>query len=360
MLDDAAVLHGRQTKWKYVTILILLAAMAAGMEWHLAHGEEFMYVGDELCLEGEWRVSGCSPETEAIALGEELYFADGATVTVLEVPQNAGYTLEAEQNVELVAGGGIFAYTPGAKQLYMLGPQGSKTLNMPGRCDSVAAGESSFAVITAGSGFLTRTDIFSMDGELTGRIGKKNSAMVRCAFFGENLAALCYDTNGQWHLEAYSCQGAPEWEILLETDICYDLVNVGRNLAVWTEDALLFFDKNGSSAGSQLLGSGEIVAWATGEKDYLALVICSRGAYTLKTFSGTGKLLGEAELPMEIRDLEVSGSNICLLDFESLRVYDAFCQLQSVSEDGARAVSIAADGKGLWMLGDGEMMYLDS
>lgn len=360
MLDDALSISGRQTKWKYAIILFMLAMAALGAAWALEHWPEGRYFGRTLSLEGVWKESGCGRETTALALEDRLYLADDDTVTVLDENSNAVYSLEGESGLRLSGESIALAYVPGGNSVHIFGRETSRTLSVPGGVDALAAGETCFALITAGSGYLTQTDIYDYEGRLLGRIGLKSSAMVRCAFTGSYLAALCYGTDGLWSLNFYDSDGTACLHVSLEAEICYDLCPVGEQIAVFTADELLFFDEAGLCTGNYLLGSGEILAWDTGEKGYLALALRSQGKYQLKTFSQGGALLGEAELPLEIRALEVSGSSVCLLDMEGLRVYDAFCHFMSVSGEGARAVSISATEKGLWLLGNGEMMYLNS
>ncbi len=359
MLDDA-VSYGRQTKWKYVMLLISLAGFALGTLWGLEHRQEFLRLGKTLSTEGLWHTSGCSAETSALALEERLFLADGATVTVLDEDLGPVYTLEAENGLRLTGGSMALGYVPCGDRVYILDSMGQHSVRISGGVDAVIPGESSFAVITSGSGLLTRTKIFDYGGDLTGSIDLKDSAMVRGCFVGDRLAALCYGTDGSWRLDFYTASGTQEYSLPLYAEICYDLITVGESIVLWTADELLFFDETGQCVGDFLLGSGEILTWATGGRDYLALVLCSRGEYRLKSFSQDGQVLGEAVLPMEIRALEVTGTSICVLDFENLRVYDAFCDLQSVSGEGARAVTMTATDKALWLLGDGEIMQLIS
>lgn len=359
MLDDA-VSYGRQTKWKYVMLLISLAGFALGALWGLEHRQEFLRLGRTLSTEGLWRTSGCTAETSALALGEQLFLVDGARVTVLDEDLSPVYQLEAENGLQLTRDNTALAYAPCGDRVYILGSRGNHSVRVSGGVDAVIPGENSFAVITSGSGLLTRTKLFDYEGNLTGSVDLKDSAMVRGAFVGDRLAALCYGTDGTWRLDFYMVSGALADRLPLDAEICYDLITVGENIVLWTADELLFLDETGQCVGNFLLGSGEILTWDTGERDYLALVLCSRGEYYLKSFSQTGQVLGEAVLPMEIRDLEVTGTSICVLDFENLRVYDAFCDLQSVSGEGARAVTMTATDKALWLLGDGEIMQLNS
>ena len=360
MWDDALIFRGRQTKWKYALILVVLALLALGLAWTLEHGQSISLHGWKLDLNGVWRESGCDPQTRALALEDRLCLLDDNEITVLDRNLQTVYTLEGEENMILSGEDRVIAYAPSGRQIYLLEKQGWSSLRISGGVDAVASGNAGLAVLTSGSGYLTRTVIFDETGGYTGRVDLKESAMVRFAFLGNHLMALCYGTDGQWQLAQYSLRGELLVSVTLETEICYDLISVGTGVAVLTSDALLFFDESGNPQNSFLIGNGQIAHWATGEKGYLAIVLCSRGQYRLITFSESGEMLGEAELPMEIRDLEVSGSNLCVLDFQQLRIYDPFCRLRQSSREGARAESITAGEKILWLLGDGEMISYKS
>ena len=80
----------------------------------------------------------------------------------------------------------------------------------------------------------------------------------------------------------------------------------------------------------------------------------------LITISPRGEILGQTELPMEIRDMEVLDSFVYVLDDEKILIYDALCTLKGASPQGARAEALAASEDTLWIPGYGEMMILNS
>lgn len=360
MWDDALIFSGRQTKWKCALSLILLAVLAIMAALLLERGQNLRFYGIGLKTEGTWQGFACTPDTKAIAQENRLFLLEDDRISVLDQNLKTLYTVSADRDMMLMSGEKMIAFSPMGKQVLLLDDQAQITVPVSGGVDAVAAGQHGFAVITSGSGCITRSKILDYDGTVTGQIDLKESAMLRCAFSGELLAALCYDEEGVWSLEYYTRQGEKMISVPLAAEFCYDLISVGTGIAVYSSDGLLFFNEQGSAQEEHLLGTNEILHWAADEKGYLAVVCRSRGQYRLKTLSETGELLGEAVLPMEIRDLEVSGSNVCVLDNEQLQVYDAFCRLLRTSQDGAGAASITAGGNILWLVGDGEIMCMNS
>ena len=360
MWDDALIFSGRQTKWKCALSLILLAGLAIMAALILERGQNLRYYGTGLKTEGTWQGFACTPDTKAIGQENRLFLLEDDRISVLDQNLKTLYTVSADRDMMLISGEKTIAFSPMGKQLLLLDEQVQIIVPVSGGADAVAAGQHGFAVITSGSGCITRTKVFDYDGAVTGEIDLKDSAMLRCAFSGYLLAALCYDTEGLWSLEYYTRQGEKMISVPLTAEICYDLISVGTGIAVYSSEGLLFFNGQGSFLEKHLLGTNQILHWAADEKGYLAVICRSRGQYRLKTLSETGELLGEAVLPMEIRDLEVSGSNVCVLDNEQLQVYDAFCRLLRTSQEGARAASITAGDKTLWLVGDGEIMCMNS
>lgn len=308
MLNDT-LKSGCQTKWKCIIILFFGAVLT--LTGAVLEQGQFRYHGKRLSLEGTWTARE-------------------------EVAANLSYDL-------------------GGNTLLL----GTEEFLVPCGIDGVMTGENALAVITGGSGVLTRTAFYDLSGEPLGRLDLRERAMLRGIFLDSGFLGLCYGKDGCWSLVLCGTDGDIRSELTLEAQICYGILSLGTGFVVETEDALLFYDQELVCLNKYLMGSREVTAWV-GENDLLAVVFSHQGENKLSTFSPEGELLGEEVLPMECRDLEISGYNVCVLDFESLRVYDAFCNCYAVSSEGGRALSLEADTKGLWLLGEGEAMYLKS
>lgn len=359
MWVDAAKV-GRQTNWKYVMFLLIMAMAALVCGWAVEHSPEIGLIDlrRSCSLEGKWVEAPCTAETEAAAVGDMLYLTAGDTLTVLDSDLRTVYSRTFFGEVVLDTGGFAVASAPLEKALCILDEDDVKVLELSGGIDAVFVGDDRFAVITSGSGYLTNTLLYDESGCLTGQIGLTEEAMVSGAFAEEVFAALSYGKDGRWYLGWYSPEGKELRKSAVDAEICFELRTVGQMLVLRTEDGLLFYEKEGSLLERVSFGTAEFLSWDSGEQDYLALVVASRGKYRLKTLSESGQLLGEAELPMEIRDLEVSGRRVYILDPEALRIYDAFCDLKTVIAQGARAVQIAAAEEKIWLPGNGELMEL--
>lgn len=309
MLNDT-LKTGCQTKWKYIILLLFMATLALGTAFFLEMGLPVGLWGRKLSVDGVW-----------------------------------------EQMAETVP---EFSYEPGGKEL----TAGGRSISVPCGIDAMISGADGFAVLTGGSGVLTRTVFYDPEGEQTGKIDLKDRAMLRGVFLDDCFLGLCYGKDGRWSLLKCGKDGQMLDELTLETEFCYDLLGFEYGFVVETEDALLFFSQELELTGNFLLGSRQVVAWA-GEDELLAVVFLHQGVYELETFY-RAELVAGCQLPMEIRDLALVQGNICILDFESLRVYDAHCNCYAVSPEGARAVRLETDQKGLWLQGVGEAMYLTS
>lgn len=356
MLGDT-LKRGCQTKWKYVILLLSLCCLTLGTELLLEHGQIFRYYGRDLSMEGDWIPMEISCPHNGVAVGDVLYLKSSQGIFAVE--QKNARLLWQETEMQLVPGEKALGYSPRGKSLCIFDPQGVQEVSVSGGVDALIPGDMAFAVITTGSGAMTRTKIYDYNGTVLGRVDETDVAMLQGVCTGDRLVGLCYGTDGLWRLKCYDLTGVCQGEYPLEAQCCDGILSVGDGLVVLSEDALTFWNDNFEQTGTFLLGSNSVCFWSEGD-NLLAVVLWGQGGYRLVTFSPEGELLGEAELPMEIRALEVSGSQVCLLDFECLRVYDAFGHCDAVSSHGARASCLVSDGKGLWLLGDGEAMYFTS
>lgn len=309
MLNDT-LKSGCQTKWRYIIILVFTAAIALGTAFLLEQGQPLRYLGRKLSLEGSWEPWD--------GTNQKLCFEAG------------GKTLRV----------------------------GAEEIPVPCGIDAVISGEEALAVITSGSGVLTRTVFYDDQAQALGKIDLKDRAMLRGVFLDGCFLGLCYGKDGSWSLLACGLDGSILAEKGLETEICCDLLGLDTGFVVETEDALLFYNDELEPVGTYLLGSRQVAAWA-GEDDLLAVVFYHQGEYYLESFYHT-EAVAQCRIPMEIRDLAVVQGNICILDFESLRVYDAFCNCYAVSTEGARAVGLETCKNGLWLRGEAEALYFTS
>lgn len=358
MLNDT-LKTGCQTKWKFIIILLCMAALAVGTALLLEHGQRLGYYGHRLCLEGDWRPMETAVPLDGGAVDGMLYLLTEQGLVQMDEEGCLHLLLEETGDRALAEGGGLVYYKRGGQSLQIYSALGEADLVISGGVDGVIPGENAFGVITQGSGQVTRTVLYDYTGMPLGRVDEKDAAMVRGAFLGDALAGLCYGAGGRWSLKLWGPEGTLRAEKPLEAEICYDMLAVGNALVLHAQDEICFLDESMETGEHVLLGTMEVLFWAGGD-DFLAVVLRHQGEYYLKTFSPRGEILGETKLPMEIRDLEISGNSVCLIDFENLRVYDAFCNCYGVSPDGARAVCLVSAPGGLWLLGDTEAMFLDS
>lgn len=359
MWVDAAK-EGRQTNWKYVMILLITALAALVCLWAVEHPLEIrlfdLHRSD--LLEGTWTAAPCAPESGVCAIGDLLYLAEDASLTVLDADLKTVFSQDFSGEINLYAGEFALACVPSAKEVGIIKENGLKTLEFPGGVDAVFTGKDHFAVITAGSGYLTNTVLYTGEGTMSGQIGLVDEAMISGAFLDDLFAGLSFGKDGVWYLGWYTPAGVMVQKSAVDALQCFELRSLGDMLVIRTQDELLFYEKAGDLVERVSFGTAEFVSWDFSENDFLALVVRSRGKYRLKTLLESGQLLGETELPMEIRDLAVSGNRVLVLDPETLRIYDAFCATDAISDLGARAAQIAAGENKIWLLGNGELMKL--
>jgi hypothetical protein len=364
MLDDAPV-QGRQTNRKLIIVLLLLASVSLFGSWTLVNwgpvSSRLREVKNQIFrTTSQWQTAPCTPDTKAVTLGSGICLLTEGTATVLDAQGQVQYSLETDSE-RLCGSVSAVAYMPLGKTLYLLGDKRGETLTISGGIDAVILGsDSCVAVITAGSGYLTKTEIYDTSGQLLGEIGLSDAAMVAAAFLSEDqlLAGLCVLTDGSWELRYYGTDGVLRNAAVLE-DLSYqDVYSCGEGVLVETEEAVLFMNEAGDQTGSFTWDVGHLDALECSQEGYAVLALSQGCNYALYSIGMDGSLWGKTQLDGPIRGLSVCGNTVCILDFEKLRVYDRHCEPTKIFPEGARAATVVAEDGACWLLGDGELMHL--
>lgn len=359
MSNDAAGKAGRQIKWKYILLLLLLAAAALWGGWTGSRGHGLDLPRWNRTKEtAAWRDMPWGAESRSAALGGGFAVAGGGTVAVLDGDGQTQYTLETGEEALRLAGGGIAAaYGPGGKTLYLLTEDGWSELSFPCGILWAAVGkEDRLAVITTGSGFLTKTEWYDFSGNRLGEYGLTDETMVMGAFArkDQRFFGLCLNTSGRWNLKIFDETGAFSEEISLEDASGCRVLPCGEGAAVLTDTALLFFSGDGQETGRYPLGVTKPKDWRCSERGWAVLILQRGSQSILQTVSMEGRELGQTRISGPVRDVTVFGNTLYALDLQALRVYDKECALLEEDPEGARAAGLWAGGGSLWLLGSGE------
>ena len=212
------------------------------------------------------------------------------------------------------------------------------------------------AAVTAGSGYLTVTEIYSPEGTLEQTVALTDRAMVMMAFLEDGtLASCCVDRAGRWLLRLD--RGEEALEVLLEDALVYDILPCGGGAALWTCGGVRFFDVQGAETGCLALNGEAVLDWACG--DFAALTVYEDGGYRLRIASPDGRSQALCALTGKPMMLTVCDKSVCLLDRESLLVYDDFGILRHRSAIGARAGAVYARAGRTLLTGDGQLLLHD-
>lgn len=354
MWADAAE-RGRRTNWKYVFLLLFSAGAMLLSRYLFLHPQKLMFLGRAPALQSVWKEAPCGADTQTVPIGGKLYLSGDGRGYVLDCTANTVFPQYVEAGSVLCQGGFPVSYVPMGKEIKLWNTESS--LSLPDAVDGVFVGEDHMAVITAGSGYLTQTILYDDRGNEQGRIGLTDEAMVFGAFLSEDslFAALSFSEARCWYLTMYRNTGAQLFRVDIAEEMCCGLTVVEDRLVVRTDRCLLLFSKEGTLLRQISYAAGDFVFWDT-RGGLLALITESRQNYYLKTFDCNGDILGEVTLPGMPRGMKISGNHVFVLDYEALRGYDAFCRPFGESEEGMRAVGLAADDEHVWLLGNGERM----
>ncbi len=359
MWSDDGLKRGRRIKWKYI-ILLLLLAMASLLG---AMASEQIKEDIAARLKGIWDVSvdwktfSASPASAAVSLEDGFAIVSGGKVMASDRQGNILYTLETNAE-ELILADGAVAYAPGGRVVYRLKQDGWSELSVSGEVIYVAAGKEKLAVITAASGFLTKTWIYDQTGGLLGTIGRPEEAMITVALLSKDiLLCLCLNQMGRWSLQYYDTSGNELEKVVLEGAGCR-LSAWDGGAAVLTDASLLFFDSNGIETGRYDLSGVRPEGWCCAEAGWAALWFRSGSQNVIRTVSPSGTVLGETVVPELLRSVAVCGSTLYVLDMQALRVYDRQCDQKMASADGARSSTLLPFDYGCWLFGNGEIKKL--
>lgn len=357
MLVDATG-TGRRTNWKYVILLIFIAAAAIFGSWLLEHPVTLWVPWTIHVPEGDWIEAPCTPWMEAEAVRGGVILSGDDRLTVLDGQGTAVCSEEFAGGTVTGAGKLALSYVPLDSLVYLWDGQRHVQISLHGCVDAAFAGESYGAVITAGSGYLTKTVIFNSDGTVTGEVGLVRGAMTAVAFLPEDtgLVALSFSVDGKWYLSVYGLDGIEHSSTELPAVWCSTVWTVEARIFVRTDQEILIYDSVLKPCGSVSFGTGQFVAATAGDRGFFALITESRGRYCLSICSSDGTRLGQTELPMEPLDICISGRGIYVLDREALRIYDSACSSRYICDEGARAWGLKAGDGDLWLLGDGEIL----
>lgn len=360
MLDDVVFANGRQRNRKFIFFGILLAAgvliicVMAAFPLHL----RLRLLGAGSVETAQWTLAECTPDSDAVSVGDQLYYM--ARQRALSFGGREEWVCSFQEDPRLGAGEPVMAYVPGERSVTLLSV-GIRNVAVPGAVDGVIPGGDAFGVILSGSGYLTNTVLYDLSGEKLCEIGLVEEAMINGCFLGEKegFAALSYGTDGVWQVGFYSFAGTLYSHQRLISDTVPQIMPLGGNVCLITDEDILILDHSGEVIASLPLGVWEPGLTASG-RDCLAMVLFSRGAYRIMTVSSRGEILGQWELPNMPVDLAVSAGKIYVLDTGNLRVYDAFGNLRLISPEGARAGKLEASEKCVWLIGNGELMRLEN
>jgi hypothetical protein len=362
MLDDASV-KGRQTNRKFIVLLLLLALTAWMSAWGLSNLDSVSsgiqkFKNRIFGGTPQWQAAACTPETKAVRLGNGVCMITDGTISVMDDQGQVQYSLDTDAKT---LGGGAIAYTPLGKTLWLLETDHAETLNLSGGVDVAVTGtEGCIAVITAGSGYLTMTEIYDASGQLLGQIGLTDAAMAAAAFLSKDqlLAGLCVLKDGSWELRYYGIDGRIKRSIALE-DLTYrGIYACGNGVLVENEEKVQFFNEAGDQSGCYAWDSESLAALACSQEGYAVLALSRGSTYELRTIGTDGSLWGNAQLDGPIRGLSVCGNTVCILDFDGLEVYDRHCEPTKIFPEGASAATVVAEEHSCWLLGDGEVLHL--
>ena len=353
---------GRQTKrkWRYALYLLALAGLTLALAWGTAHpgkAESIAAGLERRLLPGrseEW-ISLPGAGASYGALDHGLIRAGAGQICAMDPEGNALWRLEAEVEDPVIRPGGGFAavYEPGGRTLWIAGMEGAETISVPQGIDQAAVGpEGRAAVITCGSGYLTETRLYDPAGVCRKTISLRDSAMAMMAWCGETLAS-CVVTGEGWLLRL----DGPETELTvpLTAELVYDLQAMGEDLALWTDQGISCYDRLGRMLWQESIPDGQVLDWDCGAQ--AALLIRRDSAYHILLLSPDGKPTLSPPLPRRPQLLRLCNNYICLLDRQSLLVYDKQGVLRESYVPGGRAAAIAALEDGVLLVGGGCLRY---
>lgn len=327
MWNDVLSLKGRRNKVKYIIICMILA-LAALMTCIFSAFP--LYPG--LRLQGlrpveltKWIPADCTPDSRSCLVGE------------IDVD-----------------------YVPGERSVVLLSA-GGKRIHLPGAVDAVIPGEDAFGVILSGSGYLTNTVIYDSFGNKLSEMGFVEEAMWNGCFLGNSrdFAALTFGIDGLWRVRYHLEDGELLWQYPFESGSVPGICSLGDRGVLITDEEILMFDDTGEVASVHSFGVWEPCLTASG-REILAVVTMCRGEHRIMTVSSSGEILGQWELSQKPEDVKLSAGKVFVLDTGNFLVYDAFGKLHLSSQEGARAGKLETTENCVWLIGNGELMQIET
>lgn len=355
MLDDHTAEYGRQTKWKFIIVLILLALAAMAGAWAAEHWtvlrQQLKFRGNETNL--DWQEASCDESTKIIALSHGALLIDGGMLRHLGDSGRLTDTLDtgAEQ-LSPLSGSSAGAWSEEA--LYRWTEQGFAVTPVPAGILQADVWNGEAAVISKGSGYLTRTLIFGVDGAETAAIGLTDSAMTQIALTEHALGSICAEADGGWSLRIYEKDGTERVNLPLEAGEQCQLRACGSGFAVLAEQSLRFFDEAGTETGAYALEMQHVSHWAA-DDGWAALLLGSGGVQRIVTVDDRGNVLGEGSHTGVVRDMAAESGRLYILDMQCLSSYNMQCRQVTASPQGARAAGLSACDRRVWLVGNGEL-----
>lgn len=355
MSDDHTIAYGRRTKWKFMILLLLLALASMAGAWAAEHWtvlrQQLKFRGNETEL--DWQEASCEESTNIIALSHGALLVDGGMLRHLSDSGSVTDALDtgAEQ-LSLLSGGSAGTWSEEA--LYRWTEQGFAVTPVPTGILQADAREGEAAVISKGSGYLTRTLIFGADGAETAAIGLTDSAMTQIALTAHALGSICAEADGGWSLRIYEKDGTERANVPLEAGEQCQLRACGSGFAVLAEQSLRFFDEAGTETGAYALEMQHVSHWAA-DDGWAALLLGSGGVQRIVTVDDRGNVLGDGSHTGVVRDIAAESGRLYILDMQRLSGYNMQCRQVYISPQGARAAGLSACDRRVWLVGNGEL-----
>lgn len=365
MSDDAVLLQGRQTKrkWKLILALLLLALVFLAGAWAAAHPQTILAEIQEFTARirsgnvRQWIATDHGPATCAFLADDHVFFVEAGSISALELDGRTAYrettALQAPQAV--YSSGAAAVFDPGGCTLFLINGTRIQTLDIPLGIDAAAVSDSgNVAVITADSGYSTVTCCFDPQGVLLREVKLRDEAMVLMTYLlgQETLAACIITADGTWLLRYYNEDTCIE--IPLESSEVYEIKPCGSGVALWTCEGICLISGTGEHCGTLNIAPEELLLWDS--NSFAAAVVLEEGSPVLVTIDEMGTVSRSQPLGRTPRNLSVCASRLCVLDRESLLIYDRHCLLKDSTSEGAYAASAQAIPGGVALYGDCEFM----
>lgn len=359
MLDDAAFC-GRQTKWKLISCILLIALLmglfASGIVFEL--GDYFKL---RPAIQAGWQAFPSDEDTQAVPCGNCMVSTAQNYVLLSDYQGNIRYSLPLLKEDYLLVGGEIaLGYIPGEQGLTVFRETGFSELTVSGGVyGACVSPQGRIAVISGAPGYFTETILLDTDGTELFRTSSKGWATVRVMFLeDETLWALLISREGAWALAQYDRNGEQQRMIALDCTYAYDFCPAGEHILIWT-DRYLYFYGDGEICWKEYLGHRQI-RQILPLKDGFACLMEEAGRDRLCFYDFDGAERVNLILNQHPYDIAGSGEHVYLLFPEGCQIYDSYGVHLCDVREGARAASLCASDSGCYLIGIGERYLLCS